>query len=78
MSWFWRFEKLVEDASAVIYEYGYDVPLEVSGIIEYDKTTGEITISKKADKDCLNDDWTKEKFYLLIKDGFPDKRTIAI
>jgi hypothetical protein len=78
MSWFWRFEKLVEDGTAVIYEYGYDVPLDVSGIIEYDKITGEITISKKADKDFPDGEWTKEKFHLLIKDGFPDKKTIAI
>jgi hypothetical protein len=35
-------------------------------------------ITKKADKDFPNNDSTKEMFYKVVKDSFPEKRIVAI
>jgi hypothetical protein len=44
----------------------------------YIKATGDIVIIKKAAKDFPNNERTKEKFYRVVKEGFPEKRIVAI
>jgi hypothetical protein len=74
----WLFVKLVEDASTVIYEYGFESQ-ELTGMIEHNKKTGESVIIKATEKDALYPKgWTIRHFYKVVKEGFPDKRMIAI
>jgi hypothetical protein len=74
--WWWFYRIAVDDTGA-LYTYGYESP-EPTGEIEYINATDDIIIIKKADKDFPDNDDTKEKFYRVVSEGFPEKRIIAI
>jgi hypothetical protein len=73
--WWWFYRIAVDDTGA-LYEYGYEDKTP-TGEIEYIKATGDIIITKKADKDFPDNDSTKGMFYKVVKEGFPEKRIIA-
>ncbi|MFP3040701.1 hypothetical protein LQZ19_02655 [Treponema primitia] len=72
----WLFVKMVEDASAVVYEYGYESK-ELTGMIKYNKKSKVITLTKLAAGDYEKDPSGVNKFYALTRERFSEKKEIA-
>jgi hypothetical protein len=68
MVWWW-FYRIAVDATGALYEYGYEDKALI-GEIEYIKATGDIIITKKADKDFPDNDDTKKNFTGLLPKDF--------
>ena len=76
----WWYEKVEETEELIIYRYARESK-DLDGEIVYDKRSEEWKLTVR----CTNDkesDWnasiSEEKFRHVVKEGFPDRRTVAI
>ena len=74
----WYYEKKADDPNSVIYAYGWNTK-EKTGLLKYEKTTKKIDILKIADNDTQKGaEWAALHLLNVVKDGYPEKRTIMI
>lgn len=74
----WYYKKLIDDEQKAIYQYGYTTK-EVSGQLVYDKLKHDYQVLKAADGDTDKGAvWALSHLPKLIREGFPDKRIVAI
>jgi hypothetical protein len=74
----WYFKKITEDNNVAIYSYT-SVKNDIEpGKISYDKITQEIKMVEKAKNDPLSFRWASTHFLSVVKDGFPEIKTVMI
>ena len=74
----WRY-KLLEHKDG-IYRYAYSHESdELDGVMVYDANTEDLWIEKAAAKDTNKffEERSISHFYFVIKDGFPDERSVC-
>jgi hypothetical protein len=74
----WKYVKQADDDHTAIYFYAYTDMEKIDGELWHDKDTGETTITRYSYMDNPKYSRAAEKFYQVIKAGYPDKKTVAI
>ena len=74
-----KFKKTSETPSKVSYDYGFESH-KLTGKIEFNKETKEIKFIKYAEKDdeANSNIFTRRWVYILVDEGLPKERMIAI
>ncbi|GHU83916.1 hypothetical protein FACS1894196_4580 [Clostridia bacterium] len=75
----WAFVKIYEDAETVRYLYACESH-EPDGEITCEKHSKKAIVTKPSatTPDLPGQIWARKKFWTVIDEGFPDKRTVAI
>jgi len=75
----WFYKKLSEDEFSILYSYIWEDEESTPGQILYDKKSKEAKVIKVASNNDIVPSWCAvDKFEVVIRDGFPEKRTVMI
>jgi len=75
----WIYKKLSDDENTVVYSYKWGTEETDPGEILYDKITKEVKMLKIAGNDNkIGAKWAEGHFLEVIKNGFPDEKTVMI